>query len=72
LLGTFYAAAKPGEPAFVKIGDRVEPDTPVCIIEVMKLMYSVTAGISGTIAAICVENGDLVEHGQPLFLVDAK
>lgn len=69
LLGTFYSTPKPGEPAFVKIGDRVEPDTVVCIIEVMKLMNSVAAGITGTVAAIHVRDGDLVEHDQPLFTV---
>lgn len=69
LLGTFYSTPKPGEPAFVKVGDRVEPDTVVCIIEVMKLMNSVAAGITGTIAAIHVRDGDLVEHDQPLFTV---
>ncbi len=70
LLGTFYGSPKPGEPPFVRIGDRVEPDTVVCIIEVMKLMNSVVAGISGTISAVHVGNGDLVDHGQTLFSVD--
>lgn len=69
LLGTFYSAPKPGEPPFVKVGDRVEPDTIVCVIEVMKLMASVPAGVSGTIAAIHVKDGDLVEFDQPLFTV---
>lgn len=69
LLGTFYSTPKAGEPAFVKVGDRVEPDTVVCIVEVMKLMNSVAAGIAGTIAAIHVRDGDLVEHDQPLFTV---
>jgi acetyl-CoA carboxylase biotin carboxyl carrier protein len=69
LLGTFYSTPKPGEPAFVKVGDRVEPDTVVCIVEVMKLMNSVAAGITGSIAAIHVRDGDLVEHDQPMFTV---
>ncbi|MBN9407458.1 MAG: acetyl-CoA carboxylase biotin carboxyl carrier protein [Burkholderiales bacterium] len=67
LLGTFYVTPKPGEPPFVKVGDRVEPETVVCIIEVMKLMNSVTAGASGIVAAIHVANGELVEQDQPLF-----
>lgn len=69
LLGTFYSAAKPGEKPFVQPGDRVEPDTVVCIVEVMKLMNSVTAGVSGVIAAIHARDGELVEHDQPLFTV---
>lgn len=69
LLGTFYSAPKPGEVAFVKVGDRVEPETVLCIVEVMKLMNSVTAGVAGVIAAVHVRDGDLVEHGQPLFTV---
>jgi len=69
LLGTFYSAPKPGEAAFVKLGDRVTPDTVVCIVEVMKLMNSVTAGVHGVVAAVHVRDGDLVEHGQALFTV---
>lgn len=70
LLGTFYSCPKPGEPPFVKVGDRVEPDTVVCIVEVMKLMNSVTAGVSGVVTAIHCTDGELVEHGQALFSVD--
>lgn len=69
LLGTFYACPKPGEESFVKIGDRVEARTVLCIVEVMKLMNSVEAGLSGVIAAIHAENGQLVEAGQPLFSI---
>ena len=69
ILGSFYRAAKPGEAPFVKVGDVVEPNSVVCIIEVMKLMNSVEAGVSGVISAIHVENGELVEHGQALFSV---
>ncbi len=69
LLGTFYSAPKPGEPPFVKVGDRVEPDTVVCIVEVMKLMNSVNAGVAGVIAAVHVRDGELVEYDQPLFTV---
>ena len=69
LLGSFYRSPKPGEPPFIKVGDVVEPNTVVCIIEVMKLMNSVEAGVSGVISAIHVENGEMVEHGQALYSV---
>ncbi len=69
MLGVFYAAEAPGKPAFVGVGDAVEPDTVVGIIEVMKMMNSVPAGVSGTIAEIVPENGQLVEYGDPLFRV---
>jgi acetyl-CoA carboxylase biotin carboxyl carrier protein len=70
MLGTFYRAEAPGQPPFVEVGGRVEPDTTVCIIEVMKMMNSVPAGLSGTIRQIFAANGELVEYGQPLFEVE--
>ena len=70
LLGVFYRAPSPGAPPFVDVGVRVEPDTIVCLIEVMKMMNSVPAGVAGTIAEIHVENAEAVEYGQPLFRVD--
>lgn len=69
MLGTFYSAPKPGAAPFVSVGDRVEPDTVVGIIEVMKLMNSASAGISGEIIEILVSDGDLVEYDQPLMRV---
>jgi acetyl-CoA carboxylase biotin carboxyl carrier protein len=69
MLGTFYRAESPGEPPFVEIGATVGPDTTVCIIEVMKMMNSVPAGVSGVVAEILAENAELVEYGQPLFRV---
>jgi acetyl-CoA carboxylase biotin carboxyl carrier protein len=69
MLGTFYRADSPGAKPFVQPGDRVEADTIVCIIEVMKMMNSVPAGVSGEIVEICSENAALVEYGQPLFRV---
>ncbi|WP_430296832.1 acetyl-CoA carboxylase biotin carboxyl carrier protein [Sinomonas sp. B1-1] len=69
MLGTFYSSPKPGSPAFVAVGDTVEPDAVVCIVEVMKLMNSVQAGVSGTVAEVYAKDGDLVEFGQPLFAV---
>lgn len=67
LLGTFYQRPKPGAESFVAIGDVVEADTVVCIVEVMKLMNSVVAGSRGVVAAIHANDGDLVEFGQQLF-----
>ena len=70
MLGTFYRAPAPGAPPFVDVGARVEADTIVGIIEVMKMMNSVSAGVAGVIAEIHVENGRPVEYGEPLFRVE--
>jgi acetyl-CoA carboxylase biotin carboxyl carrier protein len=70
-IGTFYRAPGPGEAPFVEIGTRVEPETIVCIIEVMKMMNSIPAGVAGTIVEIHVENAQPIEYGAPLFRVDA-
>jgi acetyl-CoA carboxylase biotin carboxyl carrier protein len=70
MIGVFYRAPSPGAPPFVDVGTRVEADTIVCLIEVMKLMNSVPAGAAGTIAEIHVENANPVEYGQPLFRVE--
>jgi acetyl-CoA carboxylase biotin carboxyl carrier protein len=71
MLGTYYGAPKPGEPAFVQVGDAVAADAVLCIVEVMKLMNSVTAGAAGEVAAVFVKDGDLVEFEQPLFAIRA-
>ena len=71
MLGTFYRAESPGEAPFVEVGSRVGADTTVCIIEVMKMMNSVPAGVSGVVTEICPDNGQLVEFGEPLFVVAA-
>jgi acetyl-CoA carboxylase biotin carboxyl carrier protein len=70
MLGTFYAAQEPGAEPFVQVGARVEPDTVVCLIEVMKMMNSIQAGLSGTVVEVCAENAGLVEYGAPLFRVE--
>jgi acetyl-CoA carboxylase biotin carboxyl carrier protein len=70
MLGTFYRAEAPGAKPFVEVGSRVEPDTIVCIIEVMKMMNSIPAGTSGEIVDVCPDNGELVEYGAPLFRVN--
>ena len=67
IVGTFYRSPSPESEAFVKIGDNVEPDSVVCIIEAMKLMNEIQAETTGVIAKIYVENGQPVEYGQPLF-----
>lgn len=69
LLGIFYRAPKPGEAAFVQVGDRVAADTIIGIIEVMKLMNTVRAGVDGEVVGISASNGDLVEFGQTLLWV---
>jgi len=69
LLGNFYAAPRPGDPPFVEIGDRVSEDSVIGIIEVMKLMNSVRAGVAGTVVAILAVNGSAVEEGQPLVRI---
>ena len=69
MLGTFYRAEAPGAAPFVDVGARVEPETVVCLIEVMKMMNSVHAGIDGTVVEVCAENANAVEYGAPLFQV---
>jgi biotin carboxyl carrier protein len=69
MVGTFYRAAAPGEAPFVEVGNPVEEQTQVCIIEVMKLMSSVVAGARGIVAEICCENGETVEYGDVLFRI---
>jgi acetyl-CoA carboxylase biotin carboxyl carrier protein len=72
MVGTFYTAADPDSPAFVKVGDHVGPDTTVCIVEAMKVFNQIPAEASGRIIAVLVENGAPVEFGQPLFKVDTR
>jgi len=69
LLGIFYRAPKPGEPPFIEAGARVEPETIIGIIEVMKLMNTVRAGVRGEVVAIPARNGELVEYGEALLFV---
>ena len=71
-LGTFYRAPKPGTAPYVEVGQSVSETTEVCLIEVMKLFTPVRAGVSGRIAKACVEDGEMVEFGAPLFLVEPE
>jgi len=69
-LGTFYRSPKPGSPPYVKLGQHVDPTTELCLIEVMKLFTSVYANVSGTLRQVLVEDSDLVEFDQALFLIE--
>ena len=70
MVGTFYLAAAPDAPPFVKVGDCVDPEMVVCILEAMKIMNELKAGVSGVVRNILVDNGESVEYGQPLFEVE--
>ena len=70
IVGTFYRSSTPGSDAFVKVGSKVEADQTVCIIEAMKVMNEIKAEKSGVIKEILVENGEPVEFGQPLFVLE--
>ena len=69
MVATFYSAAAPDVPAYVKVGDRVKTGETVCILEAMKLMYEITAEYDCEIEAILVSNEQRVEYGQPLFRI---
>jgi acetyl-CoA carboxylase biotin carboxyl carrier protein len=70
MVGTFYRSASPGSKAFIEIGSVVKEGEPVCIIEAMKIMNEIEADRSGTVTKILVENGQAVEFGQPLFVIE--
>lgn len=69
MVGTFYITPEPGAPPFVELGGRVDEDTTVGLIEVMKVFNAVKSGVSGIVAEICVQGGQFIEQGQTLFLV---
>ena len=70
MVGTFYRAPSPGAPPFVEIGQAVTKGQTLCIIEAMKLLNEIESDATGTVKAILVENGQPVEYGQPLFLIE--
>jgi acetyl-CoA carboxylase biotin carboxyl carrier protein len=70
MVGTFYRAASPGAKPFVEVGDVVKQGSPVCIIEAMKIMNEIESDVAGTIARVLCENGQAVEYGQPLFILE--
>jgi acetyl-CoA carboxylase biotin carboxyl carrier protein len=69
-LGTFYRSPKPGSPPFVELGHAVEPQTELCLIEVMKLFTTLKAGAKGTIKRVCAKDGAMVEFGDILFYIE--
>jgi acetyl-CoA carboxylase biotin carboxyl carrier protein len=69
-LGTFYRAPKPGAAPYVEVDQLVEPETEVCLIEVMKLFTPVKAGVRGRVVRICVEDGQMVDYDAPLFYIE--
>jgi acetyl-CoA carboxylase biotin carboxyl carrier protein len=71
MVGTFYGAPEPGTAQYVSVGDKVKNNTIVCIVEAMKLFNEIEAEVSGEIVKVLVQDGQLVEYGQPLFLVKA-
>ncbi|MDX1517758.1 MAG: acetyl-CoA carboxylase biotin carboxyl carrier protein [Woeseiaceae bacterium] len=72
MVGTFYAAASPGAAPYVQVGDRVNEGDTLCIIEAMKMMNQIEAEVSGVIKSIRVQNGEAVEYGQTLFVIDQR
>jgi acetyl-CoA carboxylase biotin carboxyl carrier protein len=72
MVGTFYSASSPGSPPFVQVGDKVNQGDVLCIVEAMKMMNQIEAEISGTIKAVRAQNGEPVEYGQVLFLIDQR
>jgi acetyl-CoA carboxylase biotin carboxyl carrier protein len=70
MVGTFYGAASPGAKPFVAVGDTIQEGAPICIIEAMKIMNEIEADKSGTVTKILCQNGQAVEFGQPLFIIE--
>lgn len=69
MVGTFYAAPAPDAPPFVSVGQQINPDTVICIIEAMKVMNEIKSEVSGTVVEIVAENGKPVQYGQPIFRI---
>lgn len=69
-LGTFYRSPKPGSPPFVELGQAVEPQTELCLIEVMKLFTTLKAGVKGTLKRVCAKDAAMVEFGDILFYIE--
>ena len=72
MVGTFYRAATPGGKPLVEVGTSVEAGAPLCIIEAMKIMNEIEADVGGSILRVLCENGQAVEFGQPLFVIDRR
>jgi acetyl-CoA carboxylase biotin carboxyl carrier protein len=72
MVGTFFRRPNPTSPPFVEVGDEVQPDTSVCIVEVMKLLNTIEAGCSARVISILVDDGASIESGQPLMILELK
>ena len=72
MVGTFYSSSSPGAAPYVQVGDRVSEGDTLCIIEAMKMMNQIEADVSGVIKSIRVQNGEPVEYGQTLFVIDQR
>jgi len=72
MVGTYYSAPSPGSAPFVQVGDKVSEGDTLCIVEAMKMMNQIEAEVSGTIKSIRVQNGEPVEYGQTLFIIDQR
>ncbi len=72
MVGTFYASASPGAAPYVQVGDRVNEGDTLCIIEAMKMMNQIEADVSGVVKSIRVQNGEAVEYGQTLVVIDQR
>ena len=70
MVGTFYRASSPGSKPFVEIGDTIKEGETICIVEAMKILNEIEADKSGTVTQILVENGQAVEYGQPLYVIE--
>ena len=72
MVGTYYASPTPGAPAYVQVGDQVSVGDTLCIVEAMKMMNQIESEVAGTVKSIRVQNGDPVEYGQVLFVIDTR
>jgi acetyl-CoA carboxylase biotin carboxyl carrier protein len=70
MVGTFYRASSPGAKPFVEVGDTIKQGETICIVEAMKILNEIEADKSGTVTQMLVDNGQAVEYGQPLFVIE--
>ncbi|MCU7799995.1 MAG: acetyl-CoA carboxylase biotin carboxyl carrier protein [gamma proteobacterium symbiont of Lucinoma myriamae] len=70
MVGTYYSAPSPGAPEFAEVGKKVTKGDTICIIEAMKLLNQIEADVSGTVKAICIENGEPLEYGQTICIIE--
>lgn len=72
MVGTYYSKPNPKSPPFVKVGDRVDPEKVICIIEAMKVFNEIPAEVTGLVVAVMIQDGEPVDFGKPLIKVDTK